>query len=354
MEVLSTFRKTVPFWFFAMLSYSVFRFYGLDVELEQLNVPSANRGVSFLQAIWIFSLLGIALGVFYGVIELLFEKYVSKRMGIGITQLLKALSYFFSTIMMVSITAFIASSFLDIGLDIHFGWWAKDKRFWSVIYYIILCSFIFYFINSTAERFGKGKYVKALIGKYRVPKEEKVIFMFLDLRDSTTIAERLGHHKYSQLIQDCFFDLNEVLLAHRAQIYQYVGDEAVIYWPYEKGVLHNNCVRLFFAFENLRDSNREKYLKKYGVYPEFKAGVHGGKLIAVEVGHVKKELAYHGDVINTAARIQAECNKQNARFLISEELLMALKKRYKTSSKFVGNVFLKGKKKGVNIHAITA
>ena len=34
----------------------------------------------------------------------------------------------------------------------------------------------------------------------------KRIFMFIDMKDSTTHAEQLGHVKFTHLIQDCFRD----------------------------------------------------------------------------------------------------------------------------------------------------
>ena len=176
--------------------------------------------------------------------------------------------------------------------------------------------------------------------------------MFLDLKDSTTIAEKLGHFKYSQLIQDCFFDLNEVVPKFDAEIYQYVGDEAVLSWPYKKGLANNNCVGLFFAFQQQKLIKAAYYSEKYGVVPEFKAGLHGGVLMLAEVGIVKKELAYHGDVINTSARIQGECNKHNVPILISEVLLNDLQESNTFSSKSLGTVLLKGKQEEVKIHTI--
>ncbi|WP_219011061.1 hypothetical protein [Aquimarina litoralis] len=47
--------------------------------------------------------------------------------------------------------------------------------------------------------------------------------MFLDLNSSTSIAEKIGHMKYSQLIQDCFDQL-DMTEDFGAEIYQYVGD----------------------------------------------------------------------------------------------------------------------------------
>jgi adenylate cyclase len=43
--------------------------------------------------------------------------------------------------------------------------------------------------------------------------------MFLDLKGSTTHAERLGHVQFSELIQDCFIDLT-VVIDHQALVYQ--------------------------------------------------------------------------------------------------------------------------------------
>ena len=176
--------------------------------------------------------------------------------------------------------------------------------------------------------------------------------MFLDLKDSTTIAESLGHFKYSQFIQDCFYDLNDVVPKYDAEIYQYVGDEAVLTWNYKKGLANNNCVSLFFSFQQKLQSKSEYYQEKYGKIPEFKAGIHGGKLMVAEVGIVKKELAYHGDVINTSARIQAECNKYKVSMLISEALLKDLENKTNFSTKLLGNVLLKGKHDAVKIFTI--
>ncbi|MEM9328232.1 MAG: adenylate/guanylate cyclase domain-containing protein, partial [Bacteroidota bacterium] len=195
---------------------------------------------------------------------------------------------------------------------------------------------------------------KILLGKYRTPKEEERIFMFLDLKNSTSIAERLGHLKYSQFIQDCFYDLNLVVFKYEAEIYQYVGDEAVLTWPYQRGVVNSNCIRLFFEFQRQRKSREAYYLQNYGIYPEFKAGLHGGALMVAEVGFVKKELAYHGDVINTSARIQAQCNHYNVALLLSEKLIQDIKTEDFTTSKPLGSVLLKGKQKEVKIHTLSA
>lgn len=61
--------------------------------------------------------------------------------------------------------------------------------------------------------------VNLILGKYHSPKEEDRIFMFLDMKGSTTHAEKLGHLNYCRLVQDCFSDLTDSALAHDVEIY---------------------------------------------------------------------------------------------------------------------------------------
>lgn len=340
------------FWVLALVCYGIFRFYGMDQE-PAFSIKEGFEGRRVLaEPLLVFSTLGLGLGILYTLIDFLFEKYIPKRIPLGFNLLIKTWCYFVVTILIVSAVASVASQVFNIELEVKFGWWVHEKRVWSLLFYIIMASVVFSFIKIAIERFGQGVFFKILMGTYKNPKEEERIFMFLDLKDSTTIAERLGHHSYSQFIQDCFLDLNEVVVEYDAEIYQYVGDEAVLSWPYKKGLTNNNCVGLFFAFQQQRQSRKEYYLQKYGVYPEFKAGLHGGALMVAEVGFIKKELAYHGDVINTTARIQAECNTYNVILLLSEKLLKDLNIGSSSTSESLGSVLLKGKSEEVKIHTI--
>jgi adenylate cyclase len=174
--------------------------------------------------------------------------------------------------------------------------------------------------------------------------------MFMDLRSSTTYAEKLGHTKYSRLIQDCFSDLTETVTRHNAQIYQYVGDEVVLTWDLAKGLDNNNCINAFFCYDKTLQQRGGHYKKYYGVIPEFKAGVNLGDVMVAEVGELKKEIAYHGDALNTAARIQEKCNEFAKRILISEKVRDALTSHPGHEFGEVGSISLKGKEKPVNIY----
>jgi len=310
------------------------------------NINSTPIKVPFIIA----TTIGLVLGILFGLLNYFFDKSIAQKVSLGFSILLKTLSHFLATVFTITLGLTLLSKIFPLNINLEPGWWLTNRRFWAAMWFIVLSSIIFSFIKIAIERFGRGVFLKMLLGHYKTPQEENRVFMFLDLKDSTFIAEKLGYHKYSQFIQDCFSDLNEVVTEYNAEIYQYVGDEAVLSWSYNKALENNNCIGIFFAFEAQRKQKEGYYLKKYSIFPEFKAGIHGGKLMVAEVGSIKKELAYHGDVINTSARIQTECNTYNTTLLISEKLLNDLQENIK--SKFLGNILLKGKLKEIKIHSV--
>ncbi|MBH8569182.1 adenylate/guanylate cyclase domain-containing protein [Microvirga sp. STS02] len=175
-----------------------------------------------------------------------------------------------------------------------------------------------------SNKIGRPALLRLLLGRYHHPVAEQRIFLFVDVKGSTALAEELGNEQYSHLIRDFFFDMGAPIVAHRGEIYQYVGDEVVVTWEWRPGIAQARCVRCFFAMQEAIDRRRDYYLRTYGAVPAFKAGLHGGPVMATQVGAVKTELVFHGDVLNTTARIEAQCNALHSRLLLSAALYEAL------------------------------
>ena len=339
--------QTVIFWIIAFCIFICIRYFAIGAE-EGIIVTDYH--ISDILAFGI--LLGLLVGTLFAIVEFLFDKFLSKNLSLALVLFEKFVIYLIGIILSLNYVFPLAEYELNINLTTQDGWWKTSRIFWIIISYFLICSIIFSFIKIANEKFGRGVFFNFLIGKYRKPREEKRIFMFLDLQSSTTIAEQIGHYSYSELIQDCFYDLNRIVNKYDAEIYQYVGDEAVLSWKYKRGITNNNCVNLFFEFQNRIQKKQKYYKSKYNLVPVFKAGLHGGKLIVTEVGTVKKEIAYHGDVINTSARIQGECNKYNELLLCSNILIKDLALTTKYTTEFIGDIELKGKEEKFKISAI--
>ena len=87
------------------------------------------------------------------------------------------------------------------------------------------------------------------MGKYFQPKEEDRIFMFLDLKGSTSIAEQLGEHQYFRFLKNVISDVTSAILNTRGDIYEYVGDEIIISWPLKKGLQNAYCIHCFYEIQ---------------------------------------------------------------------------------------------------------
>jgi adenylate cyclase len=182
-----------------------------------------------------------------------------------------------------------------------------------------------------------------LNGRYQQPEAENRIFLFVDLKDSTRLAETLGNDQYSRLVRDFFRDVSPAIAVARGEVYQYVGDEVVVTWPSATGLTFARCLHCFFDMQRAIAERHETYQRAYGVVPSFKAGAHGGLVTTVLVGTQHRELVYHGDVLNTTARIQAQCNTLSSRFLISAELRRQLGNQPEFQFTALGGQTLRGK-----------
>ncbi|WP_431121984.1 adenylate/guanylate cyclase domain-containing protein [Flagellimonas flava] len=225
--------------------------------------------------------------------------------------------------------------------------------FWSVFIYIAFGLVTAMLFAELSSYLGPNVFLNFLFGKYHRPKQETRIFMFLDMKSSTTIAEQIGHAKYFNLLKDCYADMGNPILECSGEIYQYVGDEIVLTWTERNGLYKNNCIRCFFEISATFQQKRSYYEATYGDVPVFKAGIHMGLVTTGEIGSLKKEIIYTGDVLNTTARIQAECNTYGKTILISERLVEKLSPAmdpYRASK--IAKLQLRGKKELVQLYTL--
>ena len=114
----------------------------------------------------------------------------------------------------------------------------------------------------------------------------------------------------------------------------------------------NNCLQTYFDFMDRLSGRADYYHQAYGLVPEFKAGVNIGAVMVAEVGVIKREIAYHSDVLNTAARIQGKCNEFGKRLLVSEFLEKRIEPEPDLTIERVGKVLLRGQEQEIDIFAV--
>ena len=351
--LLNSMLIQINFWVPANMVLAVLlHFMYLSVN-ENIRLPLPPRlGPTLLIGI----IIGILYGAVLGITEYFLEKQFFRKRSLGITFLLKlvislmTLTFLFGLIRFVLFDKFVLPMMLKGMSPLSDGSWKYMFFIFLVYYFLMAC--VITFITQVNKKYGPGVLVPLLLGKYRHPKEEERIFMFMDLQSSTSIAEQLGHLRYSSFIRDSFMDINQVIAKHHAEIYQYVGDEIVLSWRMAEGLNDLSCIRFYFACSEQFAKRSAYYQQQYGRLPFFKAGLHGGMVTAVEIGEIKRDIAYHGDTINTAARIQSLCNTYSKSLLVSKGFTEMDRFNEEFSSVSLGMVTLKGKQEAVELVSV--
>jgi len=190
-------------------------------------------------------------------------------------------------------------------------------------------------------------------GAYHRPHAEERIFLFLDLEGSTQLAERLGSARYFELLRQFVDDLTEPVLESRGAIYQYAGDEVVITWPHEAGAREAACVRCFFGIRAVVAERATAYQRQFGVVPRFRGGLHGGTVTAGELGDLRQEIVFVGDILNTAARLEEYAKRAGLELIASGALLESLTLPRGVVASRCGELELRGKDARVTAYSLS-
>ena len=220
--------------------------------------------------------------------------------------------------------------------------------------FFVVFAFAVQFLLQMNRMIGASVLRYFVAGVYHRPKTEERIFLFLDLADSTAHAERLGSARYFELLRRIVDGLTEPILEARGEIYQYAGDEVVLTWPLGRGVSEANCVRCFFLVGEAIAGSAAVYERDFGVVPRFRGGLHGGTVTAGELGDLRQQIVFVGDILNTAARLEEYAKSRELDLVISGALLERLVLPPGVAATVCGELSLRGKQAPVTAYGLTA
>lgn len=299
-------------------------------------------------------LASVFFGLLFGIIDTISDHATIRKMPFTWIILIKSFLYALASLIVIGIVLFIFTVFKIFPQDVI----GELKDFYTIpilLSFILYLSFFIILVNVGLQlnrKFGPGELGKIVSGKYHTPREENRIFLFLDMKGSTAIAEKLGNLSYSKFIRQCFIDLSDIIIKYEATIYQHVGDEIVLSWENENALHQLNPIYLFFEFQEKLKNRTRYYQNKFGLLPEFKAAIHMGLVVVAETSDLKREIAFHGDVMNTTARLEKQCNKYEEKLLISESVKNTITHLNGYTFKYLGEILLKGKKSFLKIYSV--
>jgi len=312
-------------------------------------ISDAGSGYEYLRL-----LPGTLIGISIGFIIITFEKSLiafNKYSFIG-AMLLKALIYSINILLFLLFFVIIFAEVLGhLSYREALDKYIHERLFGDFIFSLGASIFLILFLEISSLLNSRFFY-NYFTGRYHRPMQEERIFMFVDVKSSTTLAEQLGDIRYSSLLQDLFNDFTDAIMASRAEIYQYAGDEIILTWKKGAGLKEQRCLYCFYLLKQRIIQKQAYYLKTYDIVPKFKAGMHVGTAVTTWVGKVKKEIVYHGDLLNTTSRIQCKCNDFNHDFVISEALKQLFPQDLPVTYRHQGEILLRGKANPMKLYTV--
>ena len=347
--------RITPFAIIWLLSGWIADIVNIGEAYSQNHNP--DTAIAFTIPVLIFaSLANFFVGLIIGALEVIYLEKRFSDLTLGAKFFYKFLIYLAFFIIII-VVFFPVASYLETGISLlEADAWQKLGRFLIsgsflvTLFQLSVRLVVCLTYSAISENLGHHVLLNFLTGKYHRPKKEERIFMFLDMKHSTTIAEKIGHERYFNLLKDYYNLMSDPIINSLGEVYQYIGDEVVITWDAVNGLKDNNCLKCFRDIKENMNDHADAFRKKYGLAPGFKAGLHIGDVTTGEIGALKKEIFYTGDVLNTTARVQELCNENHTDLILTSDLLNRLDTPNQWPSEYIGELPLKGKANPVKLY----
>jgi adenylate cyclase len=184
---------------------------------------------------------------------------------------------------------------------------------------------------------------------------QEVAVMFCDIRDFTTITEKLPPSDVVEFLSQYHTRMVEVIFAFGGTIDKFIGDAIMVTFgtpdpsddDAERSVRAGLAMNTALAELNAERERRDLASIRHGI------GIHFGPVIAGNIGTEDRlEYTVIGDTVNVASRIQDACKSVGEAFLISDAVKARLPPDIQLRS--LPEQRVKGRQAPVRIYAVEA
>jgi adenylate cyclase len=223
----------------------------------------------------------------------------------------------------------------------------------EAVLYALLVTAVLVSVLRVRDLIGRAAFSNLILGRYHRPVSEERVFLFLDLVGSTAYAEARGDFAAQELLRDVFAAIAEPVRRHGGQIDDYIGDQVIVSWPLVRGIEQARCVACVFAIRRALGAERSRWIARFGLVPEFRAALHGGRVVTAEIGVDRRKIAYFGDVMNATARLEGLCRETRRTVLVSDTVLARMPLLPDgIEAEALGGYVLRGRSGTMTVHAL--
>lgn len=185
-----------------------------------------------------------------------------------------------------------------------------------------------------------------------------ITMMFLDVRNFTGISEKLKPTELVAFINELFSPLSEIVQDREGAIDKYIGDSIMAFWnapldvPEHERKACRAALEMVEAVEKMNRDDAFGFRRNSIDIPDIQIGIgiNSGETCVGNMGSSSRfDYSVVGDTVNIASRIESETKNFGWPILVSGAIPEAVPDMAFLS---VGNLLLKGKSEGIDIHAL--
>ena len=209
--------------------------------------------------------------------------------------------------------------------------------------------------NNSLKRFVPHEFLKFL-GKQRIADvnlgdhtQLDMTIMFCDIREFTTLSENLTPRENFLFLNSYLERIGPVIREFGGFIDKYVGDGIMALFPGTADSAVNAAIQIQ---EQIKIYNQHRQSCGYNSI-QLGIGIHTGSMMLGTIGENERmDSTVISDAVNLCARIESLTKDYGLRIALSESTWEAVKDKEFLEERYIGQIFVKGKKEPVPIYEL--
>jgi adenylate cyclase len=222
-----------------------------------------------------------------------------------------------------------------------------DPTYPALTLFVLLATAVTYVYRRTEQQRGEVRrafsyYVAPTVVNEIIAHPEKlelggvvreVTLMFCDVRNFTSISERMTAHELTQFINSLLTPLSEIILENRGTIDKYIGDAIMAFWnaplddaDHAQNALHS-ALDMVKRMADLNNRWRAEAEKAGRMHPEVRIGIgiNSGDVCVGNLGSSQRfDYSAIGDNVNVASRYEGLSKVYGVPLVVGEATMQRL------------------------------
>ncbi|MCB1140215.1 MAG: hypothetical protein KDK23_15770 [Leptospiraceae bacterium] len=180
--------------------------------------------------------------------------------------------------------------------------------------------------------------------------ECEVTVLFSDLRDFTSLSEKLSPVTVVDILNLYFERMVQIISEEGGVVDKFMGDAIMAYFgaPVSLPAPRRSAVQAALRMHKELQTLNETLNSDFGIRLRAGVGLHHGRVVMGNIGsNTRRDFTIIGDTVNIAARLESMTSKTGSWLILSKEVEMGLEEKQRQELHSLEELTLKGRKQPV-------